>query len=54
MFRHALAMRMLDAGATDLEVIKTLGHASISQTIIYNHSTKKFALRNRARLFQNA
>lgn len=43
MFRHSLAMRLLDAGATDLEVIKLLGHASISQTIIYAHSTKNHA-----------
>ncbi len=43
MFRHSLAIRLLEAGATDLEIIKLLGHASISQTIVYAHSTKTHA-----------
>lgn len=41
--RHSLAVRLLEAGASDLEIQMTLGHANKEMTRRYAHSVESFA-----------
>lgn len=41
--RHALPIRMLERGASDLEIMANHGHANVEMTRRYTHSTKSFA-----------
>lgn len=52
--RHSVPIRMLEAGAGDLEVMTTMGHASNEMTRRYTHSTKTFARSVRDKYLQKA
>jgi len=43
MLRHSLATRMKEAGASDLDIMMTLGHSDIEMTRRYSHVTKTYA-----------
>lgn len=52
--RHSLAVRLLEAGATDLEVQMTLGHANKEMSRRYAHSVTSFAKGVREKYLQTA
>lgn len=43
MLRHSLAVRLKMRGASDLEIMMILGHASLEMTRRYSHVSKSFA-----------
>jgi site-specific recombinase XerD len=53
-FRHSLAIRLIEAGAGDLEVMKILGHSSLEMTTIYTHMSRINAKNTASKYLQTA